>query len=65
MKKRIEIFNIDSQQHIGYVLPQDVEDFVNDYRAKGYSVMIDNDNDICIDRSGDDSGLSYAEMIKH
>jgi hypothetical protein len=40
-----------------------VDQFISKYRAIGYSVVIDQSGDICIDKSDDDNGLTYKEMV--
>ena len=63
MKTSIDIFNIDTQKHIATVKRSEIDRYISKYRKIGYSVMVDQDGDICIDRSGDDNGLTYKNMM--
>jgi len=63
MKTSIDIFNIDTQKHIATVKRSEIDIYISKYRKIGYSVMVDQDGDICIDRSDDDKGLTYKNMV--
>lgn len=63
----IAIIDLDAQKCIDIIQPEYADAALAKYRSQGYSVLLDRDGDICIDRSGDDAGLehlTYSQLME-
>lgn len=65
MKTMVNVFDINRQKLIGKYPVANLEEKYDSWRAKGYSVCVDIDGDICIDdEDSNDDGKYYEEQIK-
>lgn len=64
IKSVVGVFNIDTQKHLENVDIKKVDSCMERYRKAGYSVCVDIDGDLCVDRSDDDNGEDYETQLK-
>lgn len=65
MKTQVDVFDINAQKHMGTVSVSQLDKKYDEWRAKGYSVLIDRDGDVCLDNEDDhDDGKYYSEQLK-
>lgn len=65
MKTTVNVFDINRQKHLGKYPISSLQRKYDQWRAKGYSICVDRDGDVCIDNQDDyDDGKYYEEQIK-
>lgn len=63
-KKIIDVFDIPNQKHLGKIKLSEVNKKYDEWRKKGYGVLVDISGDIAIDNEDcEDDGLYYQEQI--
>lgn len=65
MKTQVDVFDINRQKHLGTVSVSQLDKKYDEWREKGYSVLIDRSGDVCLDDEDDhDDGKYYTEQLK-
>lgn len=65
MKTHMDVFDINDQKHLDKVAVSELDKKYDEWRARGYTVVIDRSGDVCIDDEDDyDDGKYYTEQIK-
>lgn len=65
MKTHVNVLDINRQKHLGMIPVSLLDKKYDEWRAKGYGVLIDRSGDVCFDDEyTDDDGLYYAEQLK-
>jgi len=64
-EKMIQVFDIPNLKYMGKISLSTVDKKYEEWRSKGYGVLIDREGCICLDNEDtDDDGLSYQDQIK-
>lgn len=64
MKTEVEVFDIEAQKHIGRMAISILNKKYDEWRSKGYGVLLDRSGDVCVDtEEPEDDGLYYSEQI--
>ncbi len=63
---KVTVYDIEEQKRVGQFFKSELNDLYDKWRAQGYSVCVDHDNDVCIDPDdlATDDGLYYEDQIK-
>ena len=62
--KRIRVFDIPNQKYLGKINLSEVNRKYDEWRSKGYGVLIDRDGCICLDNEdSEDDEMYYQEQI--
>lgn len=66
MKTHVDVFDITLQKHLGKALITSLDKKYDQWRAKGFSVLLDRAGDVCLDSEDDDcdDGKYYSKQIK-
>lgn len=61
----VDVFDIEEQKHMGKFHISALDKKYDEWRAKGYGVLLDGSGDICVDTGEpEDDGLYYPEQLK-
>lgn len=64
MKTHVDAFNVENQSHMGKFAIASIDKQYDEWRAKGYGVLLDRDGEICVDpEEPDDDGLYYQDQL--
>lgn len=65
MGTQVDVLDINQQKHMGKVAISLLDRKYDEWRAKGYGVLIDRGGDVCLDdEDTDDDGLYYSQQLK-
>ena len=65
VNKSIQVFDIPNQKFLGTIELSKTNKKYDEWRSKGYGVLIDRDGCICIDNEdSEDDGMYYQDRIK-
>ena len=64
MKTHVTIFDITAQRKLGEIHISKINQYYDQWRAKGYGVLIDRQGDVCLDtEQSDDDGKYYQDQL--
>lgn len=66
MKTKVDVFDIALQRHLGKVPISQLDKKYDEWRSKGFSVLLDRQGDVCLDSEDDDcdDGKYYSEQLR-
>ncbi|GAA4277515.1 hypothetical protein [Aquimarina mytili] len=64
MKTHVTVYDITSQRKLGNIHISKIDQYYDQWRGKGYGVLIDRDGCVCIDMEDpEDDGKYYSDQI--
>ena len=65
MKTHVDVFDIAAQKHLGKMPVSTLDKKYDEWRAKGYGVLLDRSGDVCVDtEEPDDDELYYSQQLE-